>query len=446
MRIAVPSAAGTENSADAMLAFRKQMAKQMRDNGMFGEGGSVAPVTGSVGGDGGDIEVDTTMMGDEGETAAAVLNPDLMPHSFMENVLTENGDVDFDKMSALSSATKGSARISKLLKPVVDADGEANRVDNDEEGFHMEPCMLPAEFRRRDRLRRKANKRRRTAAMATLAASQGGGGGALSLLPGAEAATETALVAQQGASSALTVAPSAMALSNDIGDDHRDFDEYAQGYSHDGCLLCRRGTTGTTPIPISALDNLIKNYVANRGYKDEEDLARDLEEQFEKCVRQPANKGRKPGEKPIPPLTGEDIYYHMKYHDSDPTIFLCNSIKALQDHAEQLLHSGMYRVPRTKTRAAARGVNGSGYMNSRERYSAIKPSDVRVNEKYHKMYLDTQKQILSLYAKDPSKMFLYNKHKTIRFDETKSWINSNRPSYTDTNPKGDIWAKVNQRH
>ncbi len=238
-----------------------------------------------------------------------------------------------------------------------------------------------------------------------------------------------------------------IAFPIDIGDDTKNtLLEYEEGYDRTGCVACRRGNNGVAPIPIEALNNLIRNYVQNRGYKDPEDLAVDLEEQFEKCIRQPANSSRKAGEQEIPIFTAEDIYFHMKKHDQDPSVWLCNRLEMLENHVEQIYHSGVYRVPRKKTRPNnSSSVNGRTYMNSEQRYKKIRPQDIRINEKYHKMLLETIKLEQQLYKSKPTEMFLHNKHRTIKFDESRSWINTQRPMYTETNKKIDMWAKVKNK-
>ena len=116
----------------------------------------------------------------------------------------------------------------------------------------------------------------------------------------------------------------------------------------------------------------------------------------------------------------------------------------LDNHIEQLYHSGVYRVAKSKTRPkkSMSNINGRSYMNSKERYENIRPQDIRVADKYHKMMMDAIKLEHSLYKSKPSEMFLFNKHKNIKFDDNRSWINNQRPMYTETNKKDDMWSKV----
>ena len=48
----------------------------------------------------------------------------------------------------------------------------------------------------------------------------------------------------------------------------------------------------------------------------------------------PANRNKKPSEEEIPIFTAEDIYYHMKRHDHDPSVALANDLSMIDDHLE----------------------------------------------------------------------------------------------------------------
>ena len=52
----------------------------------------------------------------------------------------------------------------------------------------------------------------------------------------------------------------------------------------------------------------------------------------------------------------------------------------------------------------------------------------------------------SLYRMDPTKMFLHNKHRNIQHNEVRPFINPERPMFTQTNPKTDIWANVKTKY
>ena len=110
------------------------------------------------------------------------------------------------------------------------------------------------------------------------------------------------------------------------------------------------------------------------------------------------------------------------------------------------MHSGLYRVPKVRTRPDAYSGPRDSYMNSEQRYERIRPQDVRINEKYHKMFMDTLKMKQSLYRSRVKDMFLYNQFKAVRHEDAQPWINPNRPAYTENNPKGaDLWSHVNSK-
>lgn len=233
-------------------------------------------------------------------------------------------------------------------------------------------------------------------------------------------------------------------LPDDIGEDVKSalFDN-ERNYDKAGCVACRRGTNGAAPIPIEALNNLIRNYVENRGYKDPEDLAVDLAEQFEKCIRQPANARLQPGEEPIPLFTAEDIYVHMKYHDQEPAVWTQNTLEMLGNIREQIYQGQLFRAPRVDAPPGGTAGDRRAFATSTERYAQLRPQDVRVHEKSLRMLTELVKLEASLYRTDPSKMFMYSKQRTVRIEDTpRPWVNGRKPMYTETRPAGDTWAKV----
>lgn len=421
-----------------------------------------------------DLERDDDDNDGDGKIPDVKITPETVPRGFEDQVKDEDGNFDFDKMEKMTKTVHKNKKIQKVLQDPITAEDEDLAMENDDIGFRYEPVMLPKVFHMRNRLRKRANRRRememekmsgRVSAM-----SLGNGEKRQALDEDGLPAKRQALSDEKSGSKSINRAATAamdmhivghscteksgyasMLFPYDVEDDVKDKQlEYAEGYSHSGCVACRRGAGGAAPVPIEALNNIIRNYAENRGYKDVEELAMDLEEMWEKTVRAPANANRRPGEEPIPIFTAEDILYHITKHDQDPSVWMCNALTILDNHLEQLVHSGVYRVPKSQTKPHSYSGRETeefrrSYMNSEERYAKIRPQDIRVNENCHKMMLETMKMQMAIYKCKPQDMFLHNKYKQTKSDDSQPWVNMNRPMFTETNQKNNLWERVKSK-
>ena len=51
------------------------------------------------------------------------------------------------------------------------------------------------------------------------------------------------------------------------------------------CLACRHGNSSTARMSVGPFNDMLENYKKTRHYKSVDELAFDLEEQFEKQIR-----------------------------------------------------------------------------------------------------------------------------------------------------------------
>jgi hypothetical protein len=219
-----------------------------------------------------------------------------------------------------------------------------------------------------------------------------------------------------------------------------------EGTSRSRCLMCSRGSNAAAAMPALALDNLMKSYIASLAHKDPMEAAIDTAEMFERCVRQPANRNRRPGEEEIPPLTAEMVYMHAEHHTIDPTFVLRKRLRQVSTHIDQIITAGLYRVPKSRTKPDGFTGPAGSYMNSEYRYRSVRSNDVVINPTHHKYLMDAIKLETALMKVDPTKLAFYSKERSLSVADTaNTWINGNRPLYVASVDKASQWSNVRSK-
>jgi hypothetical protein len=113
---------------------------------------------------------------------------------------------------------------------------------------------------------------------------------------------------------------------------------------------------------------------------------------YEVNIRAVVNLKLEPDDRPLPEWTPRQVYDCLRSHKLNSSLWLLNQVRNLEEHAEILREGGLYVVERS--------VLASGRRPTRR--------DLRVNPKYHKMYMETLRMATALRSRDPTKMFGHN--------------------------------------
>jgi hypothetical protein len=451
------------------------------------------------------MDVYDAMAGDgDGEDDVHPMDPNQIPRGFMNQVQDAQGNIDYAKLTELTRRAQSNPRTKKLLDESVVAEDDEQKVATDVEGFLYEPCMLPQTYHERQVLRKMAlaqlgvsrppNSQSSNSSKKMLHApkkllSNSGGSGCGGSAAGAynDDEVEVSLSSERGdtewdremerakereCKGEEDEEKNGLALvqhnksSNAVGhctnekeEEHVDVSDIdvdlrdvavtsgeeglLEGQSRSRCLMCSKGSNNSAAVPALALDNLMKSYVASLAHKDPMEAAIDTAEMFERCIRRPANRNRQVGEEEIPPLHAEMIYMHAEYHTIDPTFVLRKRLRQVSSHIDQIITSGLYRVPKSRTKPEAFTGPQRSYMNSAYRYRSIRPNDIVINPTHHKYLMDAIKLESALMKMDPTKLAFYSKERSLAASDTATtWINGNRPMYVASVDKSAQWSNV----
>jgi hypothetical protein len=443
---------------DELKKYRQTVASSIRNTGFLG-GLSIDGVSGGL--QGAELVAPADLEGED----APPMDPALVPHGFSDNVRDEEGNIDMSKLQKVSAAARENPRTAKLLKPATTQDVADEQVKTDHEGFLYESCMLPSVYRERnilkklaaeqraqDEARRRLQKKPQQTKKASRpddteddASSSSTTSLSFSTAAGGKSATAKGSVVTVDLDDAEEKKPSKT-------EQQEQEDSISKDQSRSRCLLCSRGSNESAAVPIAAVDNMTRTMMAGLGHRDPVEMARDLSEMFEKCVRQPANKHRLPHQEEIPLLTAEDVYVHVMNHTTDPSFILMKRIREIDALIAHLTNHCLYKVPKTRTKPEDYTGPPGTYMDSERRYAKIRDSDVVVSPQAFKQYVDALRLQQQLFKSELSKMIFYNRDKSLKMDEAAPLINPRRPFYGvppvktmdsgSTTIKTEHWSKV----
>lgn len=163
------------------------------------------------------------------------------------------------------------------------------------------------------------------------------------------------------------------------------------------CWGCMNGNHALSSVAAQRLDELQSLYKENRMEVDPAVLGGILERFYEKNIRTPANEAIRLSSTMmtatadlLPPWSAATIVDHFTNHRTEPQAKVSKRLDQVGALADQLFDGGLFRAP----------------ANAKE--SDVKPSDIRVSEKYARLFMSSVAMEMRLQASVPSRMFGYN--------------------------------------
>jgi hypothetical protein len=141
-------------------------------------------------------------------------------------------------------------------------------------------------------------------------------------------------------------------------------------------------------------------------------LAMEMAVFFEKRIRQPGNKYKRPNQDEIPEQRAIDIYIHCRKHIKEASNRLLSRLDELQEIADSIYENALFKP--------IRDVRGNVRLIPRKKY--IDP------------YLKIIKEERMMRKERPERMILFSNDYCLDTSDVRGFANTQRPFYLDNMP------------
>ena len=187
------------------------------------------------------------------------------------------------------------------------------------------------------------------------------------------------------------------------------------------CFGCKHGGLNQAATSFDKWNILIKTFKDNYKNQDWIELARELEDLFEKQIRIPANKYKDSHKEAIPRWDASTIFFHFYSHIFDPSINTVKRIKQVSTMIDSHYKHSCWEVHKTD--------------RNRKRVKTAKEKGDVDQFKIFKEMVMLEKSLLSY---NPENSKFHNPSLAINAEFNASLINTNRPMYAK-NVSSDIY-------
>lgn len=178
------------------------------------------------------------------------------------------------------------------------------------------------------------------------------------------------------------------------------------------CWFCKAARTNSAAIAFKAWNQLMNMYRKSRVDTDPVVLAMEMAKFFEKHIRIPGNKFKRPDQEEIPEQSAMDIYVHCRKHIKEASNRLLQRIEELQEIGDSIYESCLYKP--------VYDVRGRVILVPR------------------KKYVDTYLKILTaerlMRKENPTKHLLCSQDYSLDTADVRGFANIQRPFYLDNMP------------
>jgi len=159
----------------------------------------------------------------------------------------------------------------------------------------------------------------------------------------------------------------------------------------DDCYGCSRGV-GLTRVKQTKLNDLRQLILDLHGRTEILRLCVLVSEWFRTEIMEPCNADLRKTETKIEPWTPRGVYDHITKHMDSPDFVLSGMVRDLREHMEILKTGSVYKV-RSETARSRRPIHNQ---------------DIYVQQRGHKMMIETMNTLHKLLSSNPEKMMFYN--------------------------------------
>jgi hypothetical protein len=173
------------------------------------------------------------------------------------------------------------------------------------------------------------------------------------------------------------------------------------------CFGCSRGI-GVVNVSSSALEDIRQLIIDLVGRTELSRVALLVSEYHRTEIMEPCNRNLRKGELEMRPWTPRAVYDHITKHMQSPDFIVSGMLSDLREHLEILRSTAVYKV-RAETARSGRKIHNQ---------------DIFVQQRGHRMMMETMNQIQRLLVCNPERMLFYNSNFNIVKDAPRTQLES----------------------